>query len=168
MSVKKFYDRWSQYNQRMVDVVAEMSVDQLAVKPSDDGWPLWATIGHTAGGRVYWLCVVAGEPGASDTPFADPANEGWEDDLDNPRSADELVNALNSTWNIIEGCLERWTPQSIGQEIRREYGGTTQLHTRGSILQRLFSHDAYHCGELSQTMGIHGFTQIDLWSPAPA
>lgn len=23
-------------------------------------------------------------------------------------------------------------------------------------MQRLLSHDAYHCGELSQTLGIHG------------
>lgn len=26
-----------------------------------------------------------------------------------------------------------------------------------------FSHDSYHAGELSQTLGIHGLTQIDLW-----
>jgi hypothetical protein len=27
----------------------------------------------------------------------------------------------------------------------------------------MFSHDAYHCGELSQTLGVHGLPQIDLW-----
>jgi hypothetical protein len=30
----------------------------------------------------------------------------------------------------------------------------------------MFSHDAYHCGELSQTLGIHDLPQIDLWRPA--
>jgi hypothetical protein len=29
----------------------------------------------------------------------------------------------------------------------------------------MFSHDAYHCGELSQTLGMHGLPQIDLWPP---
>ena len=49
--------------------------------------------------------------------------------------------------------------------IRREYGDTVQVHTRSSILQRLLTHDAYHCGELSQTLGIHALPQIDLWRP---
>jgi hypothetical protein len=53
----------------------------------------------------------------------------------------------------------------LGDRIERDYFGQRQLHTRGSILQRLFSHDAYHCGELSQTLGIHGLPQIDLWRP---
>jgi hypothetical protein len=41
--------------------------------------------------------------------------------------------------------------------------GATRVHTRQSILVRLISHDAYHCGELSQTLGIHDLPQIDLW-----
>ena len=38
-----------------------------------------------------------------------------------------------------------------------------RLHTRQSILLRLLSHDAYHAGEISQTLGIAGLPQIDLW-----
>jgi len=41
--------------------------------------------------------------------------------------------------------------------------GASQTHSRTSVLQRLFSHDAYHCGELSQTLGVAGLRQIDLW-----
>jgi hypothetical protein len=113
--------------------------------------------------RVYWLCTVIGEPGLDTTPFSDDPTDGWEDHLDHPRSAEELVRALNSTFTIVEGCLDRWTPEMLSDEIRREYQGSTQVHSRASILQRLFSHDAYHCGELSQTLGIHGLPQIDLW-----
>lgn len=53
----------------------------------------------------------------------------------------------------------------MSDEIRRDYEGTVQVHTRSFILQRMFSHDAYHCGELSQTLGLHGLPQIDLWRP---
>lgn len=53
----------------------------------------------------------------------------------------------------------------LAQTIERRYEDTVQVHTRGSILQRVFSHDAYHCGELSQTLGIAGLPQIDLWRP---
>jgi len=51
----------------------------------------------------------------------------------------------------------------LADEFRREYDGHAQVHTRGTILQRMLTHDAYHCGELSQTLGIHGLPQIDLW-----
>jgi hypothetical protein len=53
----------------------------------------------------------------------------------------------------------------LGDQIRRDYAGHTQIHTRSSILQRLLTHEAYHCGELSQTLGIHDLPQIDLWAP---
>ena len=163
--IRTAYDMWPQYNRRMREVVGAMAPEQLAIRPAPDLWPIWATVGHTAGARVYWLCHVIGEPGADSTPFADAASEGWEDDLDHARSADELVGALDSTFAIVERCLDRWTADLLADQIRREYAGSVQVHHRGSILQRLFSHDAYHCGELSQTLGIHGFPQIDLWRP---
>ena len=53
----------------------------------------------------------------------------------------------------------------LGDVIERRYGDTVQPHSRASILQRLLTHEAYHCGELSQTLGIHGLPQIDLWRP---
>ena len=164
-TIRAFYDMWPQYNRRLRDVIAAMSAEQLAVRPSAERWPIWATVGHTAGARVYWLCDVIGEPGAETTPFSNSATSGWEDDLDHPRGADELADALDSTWRLVERCLDSWTPEMLADDIRRDYNGQVQVHKRGSIIQRLFSHDAYHCGELSQTLGIHGLPQIDLWRP---
>jgi uncharacterized damage-inducible protein DinB len=164
-TIRPFYDMWPQYNRRLREVVAAMTDEQLAVRPSADLWPIWATVGHTAMMRVYWLCDVIGGPGAETTPFPYAAGIGWEDDLDHPRGADELVGALDSTWHLVEGCLDRWTPDMLADEFHRDRNGEQQVHSRGSILQRLFSHDAYHCGELSQTLGIHRLPQIDLWRP---
>ena len=161
-TIRPFYDMWPQYNRRLREVIGAMSAEHLAVRPAADRWPIWATVGHTAGARVYWLCDVIGEPGAETTPFSD-ATHGWEDDLDHPRGADELVEALDSTWRLVEGCLNRWTPAMLADKVQREYDGQPQVHSRSSILQRMFSHDAYHCGELSQTLAIHGLPQIDLW-----
>ena len=72
--------------------------------------------------------------------------------------------ALDSTWRVIDRCLDRWTVGMLSDSIERPYAGRVQRHTRGGILQRLFTHEAYHCGELSQTLGIHGLPQIDLWA----
>ncbi len=165
-SIRAFFDRWPTYNRRLVEVIGAMSSDQLAIRPAPERWPIWATVGHTAGARVYWLCGIFGEPGAETTPFPDPLNgEGWEDDEEHPRDATELVGALESTWRIVDGCLERWTPEMLLEPFEREYNGRRQVHSRASVLQRLLTHDAYHCGELSQTLGIHRLPQIDLWRP---
>jgi uncharacterized damage-inducible protein DinB len=165
MSIRLFYDHWPQYNRRLTEIVGAMTDEQLAIRPAPNLWPIWATVGHTAAMRVYWLCSVLDEPGADATPFSPTDEDGWEDHLDHPRSASELVTALDTTWAIVDGVLDRWTPDMLGEEVERRYGDQRQLHTRSSILQRMLSHDAYHCGELSQTLGIHELPQIDLWRP---
>jgi uncharacterized damage-inducible protein DinB len=166
MSIRRFYDRWPQYNRRLTEVIAAMSDDQLAIRPSPERYPIWATVGHTAAMRAYWLSAVVGEPGADATPWPDPNSDpDWDDDLDHPRTAAELVWALDSTFAIVEGCLDRWTPEMLEETVERHYLDQVQIHSRASILQRLLTHEAYHCGELSQTLGIHGLPQIDLWRP---
>ena len=169
MSIRQFFDQWPQYNRRLTEVVAGLSDDDLAITPGgrphdDHTWPIWGTVGHTAGVRVYWLCGVAGEPGYEATPFTDPGSDmGWEDDPNHPRSASELVGALETTWAIIDHALDRWSPELLSEPIDRVYDGRGTIHTRGEILQRLFTHEAYHCGELSQTLKLHGLPQVDLW-----
>jgi len=165
MSIRRFYDRWPQYNRRLAEIVGAMTDGQLAIRPSPERDPIWATVGHTAGARTYWLCGVLGEPGAETTPWPDASGEGWEDDLDHPRTARELVWALDSTWAIVDGCLDRWNPELLDETVERRSGDRVQIHSRSSILQRLLTHEAYHCGELSQTLGIRGLPQIDLWRP---
>src|SRR6476660_8319856 len=156
MAIRPFYDRWPQYNRRLTEIVGAMTDQQLAIRPAPDLWPIWATVGHTAAARVYWLCGIVGEPGAETTPFPDPlTGEGWEDDLDHPRGARELVSALDTTWAIVDACVDRWTPATLEETVERVLGDQHQVHSRSSILQRLSTHEAYHCGELSQTLGIH-------------
>jgi uncharacterized damage-inducible protein DinB len=165
MPLRAFYGMWPQYDRRLREVTGAMTDEQLAIRPSPDRWPIWATVGHTAGMRVYWLCQVIGELGAESTPFAVDAEEGWEDDLEHPRSAQELIMALETTWAIIDRILDAWTPAMLEDKIERSFEDQRQIHTRSSIVQRLMTHEAYHCGELSQTLGIARLPQIDLWRP---
>ena len=165
--VAPFYDRWGQYNGRLVDAIRSLSDEQLKLRAAPDKWPMWAIAAHTAGARVYWLCGVFKESGAETTPFTDPlSGVGWEDDESTPRGSKELVFALESSWKIIERSLERWTPSMLGEEFTREIGGKTQRHTRQSVLMRLLSHDAFHTGEISQLLSMHGCPEIDLWRPS--
>ena len=168
-SIARFYAGWRTYNDALIAGVRPLTTAQLALDGGIPAWPIWAIVGHTAGARPYWLCSVFGEPGAETTPFPDSANElGWEDDLSHPRSVEELVGALETTWAIVAGVLERWTPEVLDAPFRREIHGRVQFHTRQSVLMRMISHDAYHAGELSQILGAAGLTQVDLWPPKRA
>ena len=166
-SIRRFYADWAGYNRRPVEAIAALSPDDLALDmPGSDHWPVWALVAHTAGTRVYWLCHVFGEPGAETTPFNDPSGMGWEDDLATPRSGAELVHAYESSWRIVDGCLDRWTPAMLGEAFRREGSAGTQVHTRQSILLRMINHDAYHVGEVNLILGANGREMIDPWPTA--
>ena len=168
-AVAPIFRDWAQYNDRLIGGVRDLTAEQLAIRAGPNHAPIWALAGHVAGVRVYWLCGVFGEPGAETTPFPDPFFEiGWEDDEENPRRADELVFALESTWAVVAGCLARWTPAMLEEGFERVRDAVIQVHTRQSVLMRLLSHDAFHSGEISQLLGVHGLPPIDLWSrPAP-
>ena len=163
-SIRPAYSSWPALNRSLRDVVATLTDEQLAVQPSPDRWPLWATIGHAACQRVFWLCVFAGEPGAETTPFT---NSGYscpgDEDLEHVLGAGQLVEALDSTFRIIEGCLDRWTTEMLEEVIRHPAGEENREHSRGWVIQRVFIHDVYHVAELNEALGIAGLPQIDLW-----
>lgn len=162
-SMRRAYGMWPQYNRRIADAVAPLTAEQLALRAAPDLLPIWAAVGHTAAMRVYWLCEVVGEPGAETTPFWDGETVDWADDLDHPRSADELVSGLETSFAIVDACLDRWTLDMLEDPIERSYAGRVTMHTRASVLQRLMTHEAWHAAELSLLLGIHGLPQPDLW-----
>jgi hypothetical protein len=163
-TIRPAFIDWPRYDRRLREVVATLTEGQLAIRPSPERWPLWATIGHTACQRVSWLCGFAGEPGAETTPFPDALYScPGDEDLEHVLSAEQLVEALDSTFRIVEGCLDRWTADMLDEEIRRTFGDEEWVHTRGSVIQRVFAHDVYHCAELNEALGLAGLPQIDLW-----
>jgi uncharacterized damage-inducible protein DinB len=168
-SIRRFYADWGQYRSRLIEGVRDLTAEQLAISAGPGQAAIWALAAHCAGVRVYWLCGVLGEPGAETTPFPDPFAELlWEDEPDHPRSATELVRALESTDAIIDSCLDGWTDDMLEVEFGRLAESGPQLHTRRSVLLRLLSHDAFHSGEISQLLGAHGLPAIDLWVRRPA
>ena len=163
-TIRPAFSKWPDYNRRFRDVVAGLTDEQLALTPGPDRWPIWATIGHAACQRVFWLCDFAGEPGADTTRFT---NAGYDcpgdDDLENVLSGAELAEALDTTFRIVDGCLDRWTLESLDEVLRRPEWDDTWVHTRGAVIQRVFSHDIYHVAELNGVLGPAGLTQVDLW-----
>ena len=165
MSVEAIFEGWHSAQARLVHRLPTLGSLELELKATPDGSPIWAIVSHLAAARVYWLCGVFKEPGAETSPFPDPNGDGWEDHLDVPRRSDELMFAVESSWQIVESCLARWTPEMLGETFTRERAGELQRHTRSSVLTRLAMHDAFHCGEVSVLLGAHGLASVDPWEP---
>ena len=77
--------------------------------------------------------------------------------------AAELADAFDSTFRIVERCLDRWTLDMLEEVLRRPEWDASWVHTRGAVLQRVFSHDVYHIAELNEVLGAAGLPQVDLW-----
>ena len=164
-TIRPAFSAWPRYNQRLRERVVAMTDEQLMIQPSADRWPLWASIGHTACQRVFWLCDFAGAPGAETTPFTNAASDcPGDDDLEHVLDAHRLADALDSTFRIVEDCLDRWTPESLTDVISHPEWDASWTHPRGWVIQRVFAHDVYHCAELNEALGAAGLAQIDLWS----
>jgi uncharacterized damage-inducible protein DinB len=165
-AVATLYPDWKQHAERLRDGVVGLSAEQLAIRAGPEHAPIWALAAHVAGTRAYWLCGVFEEPGADRTPWTNPlTDDGWEDDESHPRSGAELRWALDSTWDVIAGCLERWPIDELDRTATRlRLDGMRQIHTRASILNRIFTHEAFHAGDISQLLGLHHLEPIDLWA----
>ncbi|MEA2581217.1 MAG: hypothetical protein QOE83_2109 [Actinomycetota bacterium] len=114
---------------------------------------------------MFWLCDFAGEPGAETTPFTDAASDcPGDDDLDHVLDADALVEALDSSFRVVENCLDGWTLSMLDEVITRRWDTEERVRVRGWVLQRVFAHDVYHCAELNEALGTAGMPQIDPWT----
>ena len=101
------FPTWPDQNRRLRERVAAMTDEELARRPTPDRWPLWASLGHLACQRVWGLCDFAGAPGAAESPFP---NAGWncpgDDDLEHVWTREQLLDALDRTFAIVEWCLD--------------------------------------------------------------
>ena len=162
--IRPAYSNWPRYQANLRDAVARLTPEQLAIQPTPERWPLWATIGHLACQRVSWLCGFLNEPGGDTTPFPDALYRCPGDEYLEPAiSAPELVLGLESTFRVIEGVLERTTLSSMDELIVRDFEGDVWRHTRGSVIQRVFVHDVTHIEELNETFSRAGLPMISLW-----
>ncbi len=163
-TIRPAYSKWPDYNRALRDVVAGLTDEQLATTPAPERWPMWASVGHLACQRVSWLCGFLGEPGAETTPFPNALYScPGDEDLEHVLGPAQLAEALDSTFRVVEGCLDRWTLDMLHEEVRRTFDVEERVYTRGSVIQRVFAHDVYHCAELNEMLTTLGLPLVDFW-----
>lgn len=157
MTVAPFYKGWDEYQRMLVEAIGPLSAEQLALRAAPNQRPAWLLAAHIIGTRVGWFHGVMGEGDAAIAAF-DP----WDAEGASARTAAELVEGLNATWRMIAGCLERWTPENLGDPIARRRGDETITRARQWIVWHVLEHDVHHGGELFLTLGIHGLPTPEM------
>ena len=163
-AIRPAFAGWPTLNAAIREAIAELDGETLARTAGPGRWPLWAVIGHLACQRVFWLCDFAGEPGADTTPFT---NAKWscpgDEDLDNVLTADQLVDALDSTFAIVERVLDTWSYDSLAEVIDHTDWGGDWVHARAFVVDRAHAHDLWHAAEAGEILTTAGLPPIDPW-----
>jgi uncharacterized damage-inducible protein DinB len=148
-----FYQGWDGYQHHLVQVLAPLSIEQLALHAAPHLRSVGAVAAHIIGARARWLYYVLKERDETLISL------GTWDDRDQPaRSGAELSSGLEMTWQVIQNALHRWTIADLEETFRDE----EEIHTRQWIIWHLIEHDLHHGGEISFALGMHGLTGINL------
>ena len=147
------YKGWDAYQDRLVKALVPLSPDQLALQATPDLRSLGMLAAHLVAVRARWLYSVLKEGSEQLIPIGQ-----WDDSNQPVRSAPELVDGLETTWNVIDGALHRWALADLEETVR----GEVRTYTRQWVIWHLLEHDLHHGGELSFSLGMHGLAAIDL------
>ncbi|MGZ3581414.1 MAG: DinB family protein [Ktedonobacterales bacterium] len=153
----RVYDGWPTYQQQIVEAIAPLTDEQLAVRAAPHLRTIEEIATHLIRVRVSWFHDVLNVGGDDFTEFGD-----W-DRSDMPRrSAGELVRGLESTWRTIAGVLNRWDVTVLEDVLRGSWHGEPYEMTRRWVIWHVMEHDLHHGGEISLTLGIHRLKAPDI------
>jgi uncharacterized damage-inducible protein DinB len=162
---------WRLHNRRLTEVIAPLSDAQVALRPSPEHWAIWQLASNIAGGRVYWVHDILGEGdrqlrdmfrvAQTTVPGLPLTDAGWEDDENQPRTANELTDALTRTWQLVEDCIGRWSAEDLGVEFTRDRGQVRRF-TRAWVIWHMIEHDLEHGSEIALILRANGLPTIQL------
>jgi uncharacterized damage-inducible protein DinB len=172
-TLEPFLEGWAGYQRSLLEAIRPLNAEQLASRTAPFQWAVWQLASHMAGTRAYWFHEVIGEGDeevghmfaveSTTVPDLPLEDAGWEDDEDHPRTAAELVDALERTWPMIEDRLRRWTVEELEVEFSRtRRNGEIQTFSRAWVVWHLIEHDLHHGGEISQILGTNGLPAPEL------
>lgn len=152
-----FYKGWDVYQQKLVEALAPLSDEQLTLRAMPHLRSVDVIARHIIGARARWLYYVLKEGGDAIVPFCE-----WDRSNQPSRPADELVNGLETTWQVMQSALQRWTADELEEMLEDEEDGEKVYITRQWVIWHLIEHDLHHGGELSFSLGMYNVKALDL------
>ncbi len=148
---------WDAYQELLAKTIAPLSREQLALRAAPHLRSVGMIAAHIVGARVRWFHRLMGEGSA------DIHSLGMWDRPEAPaRGAEELVQGLEESWELIQFALAHWTLADLDYVFEGTYSGEEYSLTRQWIIWHVIEHDLHHGGEISITLGAHGLMGMDL------
>src|SRR5260370_16153811 len=153
ISLLPFYKGWDPYQDLLIKALEPRSRDHLSLRPAPQLRSIGENAAHIVGTRAGWIYYTLEKGDEHLVSLAShPA-----------RSAAELVNGLEATWQVIQDALSHWTIDDLAEMVHdTDENGEDQTYTRQWVIWHLIEHDLHHGGELSFTLGMHGLTGITI------
>ncbi len=154
-----FYQGWNISQEALIKAITPLSAEQLTLHAAANLRSIEGNCLHIIGARARWCHIIMG---LGDAHFA--AFGKW-DRSDMPaRSADELVEGLRQSWQVLHEALIQWTPADLAYTYPNDEPepGEPAVFTRQWIIWHLIEHDLFHSGEISQILGMHGLPGMEL------
>lgn len=155
-----FYKGWDGYQHHLVHALAPLSTEQLALRAAPHLRSVGIIATHIIGARARWLYYLLKEGDENLISLGT-----WDDPGQPARSAAELLSGLETTWQVIQDALHRWTIadlEEIFHDTNENGEEEEEALTRQWVIWHLIEHDVHHGGEISFVLGMHGLTAIDL------
>jgi uncharacterized damage-inducible protein DinB len=165
LSLAFVYQGWESYQQHLVTAIAALSPDQFALRASPQLRPIGEQVAHIIATRAKWFFLDLREDRAELEDLCTwdgwNAQTGWDGPAPPERTPAELVSGLQTTWQVMQDALARWTVADLEQIFPPTFPGEDSF-TRQFVLWHLIEHDLHHGGELSFVLGMHGLTGITI------
>lgn len=154
LSLMTWYSGWDDYQISLERTVARLTQKQLAWRPLPETRSVGELVHHLIGGRIGWI-----------GHFLDEGNaevKAWPPTPTVHKHADELVRGLQTSWQLIEDALSRWSTADLAQTYPITYKEKNYLITRQWVVWHVLSHDIHHGGELTLMLGMQGIALPEL------
>jgi uncharacterized damage-inducible protein DinB len=159
VTLKQIYAGWDVYTRYLVEAVAPLTPGQLQLRPAANLRNVYEIVTHIIGARARWFSLVLGEGGETMAALG-----SWDRPGQPTRNAADLEMGLEQSWNVISGCLSRWTVANLADTFPNERPdpGESESFTRQWVIWHLIEHDLHHGGEVFYTLGMNGLPTPDL------
>jgi uncharacterized damage-inducible protein DinB len=156
-----FYQSWKNYQAKLKQAIAPLTPAQLALRAAPGLCSVGEIAAHVISARVGWFGDFLGEmssmPGVESLLAWD-----WEMQDAPPRTADELVEGLDTSWRFMADLLNKWDSADMRHTFPFESDGHHYDNSRSWVTWHILEHDLHHGGEISITLGMHGVQAPDV------
>jgi hypothetical protein len=142
------FESWYDYQEALKRAIAPLTGEQLQRRLLPGLRTPGEIAAHIVFGRALHLDRTLGEAAMELRPFL-----GWEDADDLPRTAAEIVNGLELTWQVISDFVMRGSASDMIPE---------EDILRLQSIWGLLDHDLPHAGELSLLLGVAGLPGVEI------